>query len=235
MKGGAVCGTVLFLAGNFQQVGMVVTSASKAGFLTALYIVLVPIVGIFLKHKTHWNTWVSVAIAAIGLYFLCITANLDIQGSDLIVLIGALFWAIHILVIDRYVPALSQSDVLKLCMFQFAVGGILSLICALFFDGFFAPEGLAWADIVQVLPALLYAGILSTGAGFTLQAVGQKYANPSAASIIMSLEAVFSVVGGFLILNESFTGRETLGCVLMFAAVILAQMPIGGNAKSKAN
>jgi drug/metabolite transporter (DMT)-like permease len=233
LKGGVACGVILFAAGNFQQVGLVVTTASKAGFLTALYIVLVPILGLFLKHKTHWNTWVGVAIAALGLYFLCVTETLDIQSSDFIVLIGALFWAFHILVVDRCVRECSRTDVMKLCVFQFMTSGILSLICSALFDGFFVPEGFGAVDVVRVAPAILYAGILSTGAGFTLQAVGQKYANPSAASIIMSLEAVFSVVGGFLILHERFTGRETLGCVLMFAAVILAQAPVGSGKKQR--
>ncbi|MDR0357207.1 MAG: DMT family transporter [Clostridiales Family XIII bacterium] len=226
LKGGIVCGLILFVAGNFQQVGLVVTTASKAGFLTALYIILVPILGIFLKHKTHWNTWVSVAVAAMGLYFLCITADLSFQVSDFIVLIGAMFWAVHILAVDKYVPALSQSDVMMLCVFQFATSGVCSMICSLLFDGFFVSGGFNLSGIVSILPAILYAGILSTGAGFTLQAVGQKYANPSAASIIMSLEAVFSVVGGFLILHERLTGREGLGCALMFAAVLLAQLPV---------
>ncbi|MDR2156542.1 MAG: DMT family transporter [Clostridiales Family XIII bacterium] len=226
VKGGVAAGGVLFLAGNFQQVGLVVTTASKAGFLTALYIVLVPILGMFLKHKTHWNTWVSVLIAAVGLYFLCITANLDISAGDFIVLIGALFWAVHILVINHCVQGLTQTEVMKLCVFQFMTSGILSLICALFFDGFFVSGTFDGADVLKVMPAILYAGVLSAGAGFTLQAVGQKYANPSAASIIMSLEAVFSVVGGFLILDERFTGREIFGCILMFAAVLLAQIPV---------
>jgi drug/metabolite transporter (DMT)-like permease len=228
---GIVCGGVLFLAGNFQQIGLVYTSASKAGFLTALYIVLVPILGIVLKHKTHWNTWVSVLIAAVGLYFLCITGGFTIQFGDFVVLIGALFWACHILVIDHFVEGLSQHGVLKLCVAQFLVAALLSLIASPLLDPLFIVEAFDPSGIIAALPAILYTGILSTGVAFTLQAVGQQGLNPSAASIIMSLEAVFSVIGGMLLLGEVLTIREWAGCALMFSAVILSQLPV---AQSKA-
>jgi drug/metabolite transporter (DMT)-like permease len=227
IRAGALCGGVLFFAGNFQQVGLVTTTASKSGFLTALYIVLVPILGIFLKHKTHWNTWVSVLIAAGGLYFLCVTNDMQIAAGDLIVLVGSLGWATHVYAIDHFVKAFNQADVLKLCALQFLFAGVAAFICAPFLDGFFSPEPLTLTAVSDVLVSILYAGIASTGIGFTLQAVGQKYANPSEAAIIMSLEAVFSVIGGMIILGEKMSGREILGCVLMFAAVILAQLPIG--------
>ncbi|MDR1068915.1 MAG: DMT family transporter [Clostridiales Family XIII bacterium] len=227
IKAGALCGGILFFAGNFQQVGMVTTTASKSGFLTALYIVLVPILGIILKRKTHWNTWVSVLIAAGGLYFLCVTNDMQIAPGDLIVLIGSLGWATHVYAIDHFVREFNQSDVLKLCALQFLFAGAAAFICAPFFDGFFNPAPLTLAAVSDVLVSILYAGIASTGIGFTLQAVGQKYANPSEAAIIMSLESVFSVIGGMIILGEKMSGREILGCVLMFAAVILAQLPIG--------
>lgn len=241
LKGGFACGLVLFLAGNFQQIGLVFTTASKAGFLTTLYIVLVPILGMLLKHKTHWNTWVSILIAAVGLYFLCITESLDVQPGDLIILLGALFWASHILVVDRFVQSLSQIEVMKLCAIQFAVSAAFSLIFvpvdACFIGNNFSADALrtiftngfgffSWSAVISVLPALCYSGFLSTGAGFTLQAVGQKYANPSTASIIMSLEAVFSALGGMVILGEMLTVREWFGCFFMFVAVILAQLPI---------
>jgi drug/metabolite transporter (DMT)-like permease len=224
--GGVICGLVLFMASNTQQVGMVYTSASKAGFLTTMYIVLVPILGIFLRHKTHWNTWVSVLVAVVGLYFLSITNGLTMQLGDLVVLLSAMFWACHILVIDHYAPKLRYTDLIRLCAIQFITAGILSFVCMPLFDHFFVAAEFKAEVLLAVAPALLYAGILSTGVGFTLQAIGQRHANPSAASIIMSLEAVFSVVGGMLILNEILNGREILGCILMFAAVILAQLPI---------
>jgi drug/metabolite transporter (DMT)-like permease len=222
LQGGICCGLILFGGTNFQQIGLVFTTASKAGFITALYIVLVPILGIFLKHKTHWNTWTSVFIAAVGLYFLCLSETFVIQPGDLVILIGAAFWAMHILFIDHFVAYVSA---VKLSCIQFMVCSLLSFIVCPFADGFFSPDTHI-SGALQILPAILYTGVLSSGVGFTLQAVGQKYANPTAASIIMSTEAVFGVIGGFLLLHERLTQRELLGCVLMFAAVILAQLPV---------
>jgi drug/metabolite transporter (DMT)-like permease len=226
LKAGVLCGAILFIAGCLQQTGLVFTTASKAGFLTALYIVIVPILGIALRHKTHWNTWVSVLIAVLGLYLLCMTEGFSMQAGDLITLIGAFFWACHILVIDRYVGGLSRRDVMRLCIVQFLVAALLSMVAAVFFDRLFVPGGFSADAFLDALPALLYAGILSTGVAFTLQAIGQQGLAPSAASIIMSLEAVFSVLGGMLILGETLTGREMLGCAALFAAVILSQLPV---------
>jgi drug/metabolite transporter (DMT)-like permease len=225
LQGGLLCGLVLFAGSNFQQIGLVFTTASKAGFITALYIVLVPIFGIFLRHKTHWNTWTGVLLAAAGLYFLCITESLSIDPGDLVILFGAAFWAVHILVIDRFVR---RTSAIRLSCIQFIVCGALSLAIMPFADShLMTMPALSLEGVRAALPAILYTGVLSSGAGFTLQAVGQKYANPTAASIIMSTEAIFGVIGGFLLLGERFTGREMLGCVLMFAAVILAQLPFG--------
>jgi drug/metabolite transporter (DMT)-like permease len=229
LRGGLVCGVILFAGSNFQQVGLVFTTASKAGFITALYIVLVPVFGIFLRHKTYWNTWVGVLIAAVGLYCLCLTETFSAAPGDLIILFGAAFWALHILVIDYFVRRVGA---VRLSCLQFAVCGVLSLIVMPFLDPrFTAVPALSLENIIAALPAILYTGVLSSGAGFTLQAVGQKYANPTAASIIMSTEAVFGVIGGFILLGERFTRREMLGCVLMFAAVILAQLPLGARPK----
>jgi drug/metabolite transporter (DMT)-like permease len=229
VQGGALCGSVLFAASNFQQMGLVFTTASKAGFITALYIILVPIFGIFLRHRTHWNTWAAVLLAAVGLYCLCLTESLSIAPGDLVILVGAGFWALHILVIDHFAP---RVDVVKLSCGQFLVCGFLSLIVMPFADAYFAGS-FTLENVIAILPAMLYTGILSSGAGFTLQALGQRYANPAAASIIMSTEAVFGVMGGFLILGERLTRREGLGCVLMFAAVILAQLPVKGLGRRK--
>ena len=224
---GALCGGVLFVAASLQQIGMVDTEASKAGFLTALYIVLVPIFGIAIRHKTHWNTWVSVLLASAGLYFLTIADSLVVQPGDAALLIGAVFWACHILVIDHLVAGLSQTEVMKLCVVQFAVAAGLAFLAAPFLDGFYNTDSFNIQAIINALPTVLYVGVLSTGVAFTLQAIGQQGLNPSAASIIMSMEAVFSVFGGMLLLQEMMTGREVVGCILMFVAVILSQLPVG--------
>jgi len=222
--GGALSGFVLFIATNLQQVGMVTTSASKAGFITTLYIVLVPILGIALRQKTHWNTWLSVAIAAVGLYLLCISEAFTITSGDMLLLACALFWALHILCVGHFVLKLGEGEVIRLCVVQFLVGAVLSLVCAPLFDFYFVPVPLSLDSICQVLPEIAYAGFLSSGVAFTLQAVGQKYARPAPAALIMSLEAVFALLGGFVILNEVLAGREITGCILMFAAVVLAQV-----------
>ncbi|MDR2295877.1 MAG: DMT family transporter [Clostridiales Family XIII bacterium] len=232
LQGGLLCGLVLFAGSNFQQIGLVFTTASKAGFITALYIILVPIFGIFLRHKTHWNTWTGVLLAAAGLYCLCVTESLSIDPGDLVILFGAAFWAVHILVIDHFVR---RTSAIRLSCMQFLVCGAFSLAVMPFADAhFMTSPALRLESVLAALPAILYTGVLSSGAGFTLQAVGQRYANPTAASIIMSTEAIFGVIGGFLLLGERFTGRELLGCVLMFAAVILAQLPLGGREAARA-
>jgi drug/metabolite transporter (DMT)-like permease len=226
IKEGLVCGTVLFFGQGLQQAGIVYTTASKAGFLTALYIVLVPIIGVFLKKRTHWNTWVSVVIAAAGLYFLSVTADFTILPGDLVLLIGAVMWATHILVTDHYVASLDQQGIYRLVTVQFVTCSALSFIMAPFLDMKLVPIPLTADIFVQVLPALIYAGCISAGIGFTLQAIGQKHINPSAAGIILSLEAVFAAIGGAVILGERLPARELLGCGLMFGAVILSQIPV---------
>jgi drug/metabolite transporter (DMT)-like permease len=226
LKGGVLCGVVLFLGQALQQVGMVYTTASKAGFLTALYIVLVPIISIFLKKHTHWNTWVSVAVAALGLYFLSITAAFTILPGDLVLLIGAALWATHILVTAHYVPSLDQQAIYRLVTIQFITCAVLSFALAPFIDMKLVPIPLTPDILAQALPALLYAGCISAGVGFTLQAIGQRRINPSAAGIILSLEAVFGAIGGAALLSERLSARETLGCALMFTAVILSQIPV---------
>jgi drug/metabolite transporter (DMT)-like permease len=236
LTGGLICGLILFMGSNLQQTGMVFTTASKAGFITTLYIVLVPILGIALKHKTHWNTWASVAIALAGLYFLCLTEGLALQTGDLYLLVCALFWAGHILAVDHFINGLTQREVMKLCVIQFATCGVLSLAAAPFLDGFFMRVPLSLEGVSFALPEIAYAGILSTGVAFTLQAVGQRYANPSAAAVIMSLEAAFGLLGGVVLLHEALSGREVVGCVLMFVAVILAQLTLTqGRLEQKGN
>ncbi|MDR2957356.1 MAG: DMT family transporter [Coriobacteriales bacterium] len=225
VKAGVICGLFLFIGGALQQVGLVFTSASKAGFLTALYIVLVPVLGIIVRNKTHWNTWIGVVMAFAGIYFLSITKSLTIEPGDLIIIIGAFFWAGHILAVDRFVGAISQREVLKFCVVQFIFAGSLALLATPWLDAFFVDRVFDLPTIYQAAVPILYAGILSTGVAFTFQAIGQQGLPPAAAAIIMSLEAVFSVLGGMVLLHEVLSGRELFGCLLMFAAVIVAQLP----------
>lgn len=226
--GGICCGAILFLASSAQQLGMYMgTSAGKAGFLTACYILLVPIISLFLKKKCGWNIWVGMGITVIGLYLLCMTDSLRFQASDLMVLLCALLFAIHILVIDYFSPLV---DGVRLSCIQFLVCGILSMIPMFFVEMQHSLSGIVvWAQNLQSLGAwipILYAGILSCGVGYTLQIIGQNGLNPTLASMLMSLESVFSVLAGWLILQEKMELRQLGGCALIFAAILLAQMPV---------
>lgn len=226
--GGICCGTVLFLASSAQQLGMYMgTSAGKAGFLTACYILLVPILSLFLKKKCGWNIWVGMGITVIGLYLLCMTDSLRFQASDLMVLLCALLFAIHILVIDYFSPLV---DGVRLSCIQFLVCGILSMIPMFFVEMQHSLSGImVWVQNLQSLDAwipILYAGILSCGVGYTLQIIGQNGLNPTLASMLMSLESVFSVLAGWLILQEKMGFRQLGGCALIFAAILLAQIPV---------
>lgn len=213
----AVCGCVLFCASIFQQVGLVSTSAGKTGFITALYIVLVPVFSVVLKHRPGLKCWIGVVLGTIGLYFLCITSSFTIAPGDLIVLIGAGFWAAHILVIDYFAPKVS--DPVKLSMYQFVVVAGISLV------GSLALEEISISAIIDCAIPILYAGVLSGGVGFTFQILGQRYTNPTVASLILSLESVFAAVFGFLLLREIMSPREIAGCILMFVAIIVSQLP----------
>jgi drug/metabolite transporter (DMT)-like permease len=225
LKGGVICGCVLYVASNLQQIGMVTTVASKAGFITTLYIVLVPLLGIAFRHKTRWNTWASVALAVAGLFLLCISEAFSVAPGDAILLASALFWALHILFVDRYVATLLQDEVVLLCVIQFSVCSLLSLL-SMPLDSLFVTVPDMLAAVFGSALEIAYAGVLSTGVAFTLAAIGQKYANPSAAAVVMSLESVFGLLGGVVLLGEMLSGREATGCVVMFAAVMLAQLPM---------
>ncbi len=218
--GGLVCGVVIFFAFNLQQLGLVSVDAGKTGFITALYIILVPILGIFLKHKTSLFTWMAAVIGVFGLYFLCITEDFTIMRGDIIVMIGAFFWAAHILCIDHFAP---KVNILKLNAYQFLIAGIMSLIVAPF------TGDITLAGALDAAPAILYAAIFSTAIAYSFQAYGQRGLNPTVASIIMSTEALFAVIFGGIFLHETMTFREIIGCALMFAAVILAQIPPPGS------
>ena len=217
LLGGVCCGLALGVASCLQQVGMQYTTVGKAGFLTALYIVIVPILGLFFRRKAGAKLWVSVAIAIVGLYLLCMSGSLRLQLGDFLVLLCALAFSVHIMVIDHFT---TQVDGVQMSCIQFFVAAAFSAVCMLFTEGVPDPGAVAisWVPI-------LYAGVLSSGVGYTLQIVGQKGVNPTAASLVLSLESVISVLAGWVILGERLSVREGAGCVLMFGAIILAQLP----------
>lgn len=223
LTGGVIAGIVMFFAANLQQVGLVYTNAGKTAFITALYILLVPIIGVFLKHKTNINNWIGAVIGAAGLYFLCVTTQFTVAAGDIIVFIGAFGWAAHILVVDHFAP---KVDIIRLMCIQFLISGILSLIVAIL------TEEIILSDILSCSSGLLYTGIMSTALAFTLQGIGQKNANPTTASILLSTESFFGAVCGFIFLHEVMSGRELIGCILMLIAVILAQLPSKQKVKS---
>lgn len=226
--GGISCGTAMAVATNLQQMGMFLGSgAGKAGFLTACYILLVPVLGLFLHKKCGWNVWIGIAIAVAGLYLLCIHGDFSIQFSDFLVLLCALVFAVHILVIDHFTVLV---DGVRLSCAQFFVCGILSAVPMFFVDMGHSAAGIrAWlpalADFSAWLP-ILYVGVLSCGVAYTLQIIGQRDVNPATASLLMSLESVFSVLAGWVVLGEVLRMREILGCVLILGAVVLAQLPL---------
>lgn len=212
---GIVAGFVLYGGASLQQLGMHDTTAGKAAFITGLYIVLVPILGIFLKHYIHIGTWVGVAISITGLYLLCVTEKFTIMRGDLFELAGALFWTIHILLINHFTK---KVDVLKLSCIQFTTCSILSLSTAFIF------EKITVASLQSVAIPILYGGICSVGIAYTLQAIGQKHSQPTHAAIIMSMETVFASLGGFILLNENMGVREYTGCAFMLAGMLVSQL-----------
>ena len=216
LAGGVCCGLALCAASCFQQFGIQYTTVGKAGFITAFYIIIVPVISLFFGKKCGILVWVSVLLALGGLYFLCITESFRIGTGDILVFICAFLFAVHILVIDyftRYV------DGVKMSCIQFFVCGAVSGIAMLLF------ETPSLSAVLNAWQPVLYAGVLSSGAGYTLQIIGQKGMNPTVASLILSLESVVSVLAGLLILGQTLSGREVLGCVLMSAAIVLAQLP----------
>lgn len=217
LAGGLSCGVMLCIASNFQQFGISFTTVGKAGFITALYIILVPLLGLFMKKKVGLKIWMGVVLSTIGLYLLCMTSErFSLAKGDFLVLICAGFFSLHILLIDHFSP---KCDGVRMSCLQFLVCGILSMAAAFLFE---SPN--LQAIFAGWLP-ILYAGVLSCGVAYTLQIVGQKNMDPTVASLILSLESVFSVLAGWLILNQTLSARELLGCVLMFGAIILAQLP----------
>ena len=216
LYGGISCGICLCLASNFQQFGIKYTTVGKAGFITACYIVIVPIIGLFLKKKCSPFIWAAVVMALIGLYLLCITDGFSIGKGDFLVMVCAVLFSVHILVIDYFSP---KVDGVKMSCIQFFVCGVLSAIPALLFEN---PQ---ISSILAAWQPILYAGVMSCGIAYTLQIVGQKNMNPTVASLILSLESCISVLAGWLLLGQSMSLREIIGCIIMFGAIILAQLP----------
>lgn len=211
---GLVAGFILFVGSALQQVGIIYTSVANAGFITSLYIVMVPVLGIFLRQKIGLQIWLGVILASFGLYFLSIEDSLTLSKGDFLQLVGALFWALHVISIGYYSP---RFDALFLSLLQFATAGILSLIVAL------AMEDINFAFILDGWLPIFYAGVISTGVGFTLQVVAQKRAGAAQAAILLSTEALFAALGAWLILGETMTERKIFGASLMFIAFLLAQ------------
>ncbi len=223
ITGGIACGILLCVASNLQQFGIMYTSVGKAGFITAMYIVIVPVLGIFLGKKAGAKIWCGVAIAVAGLYLLCMTeSGFSIQKGDLLLMLCALIFSLHILTIDHFSPMV---DGVKMSCIQFFTSGILSGI------GMLLTETPRMTEILAAWMPILYAGVMSCGVAYTLQIIGQKGMNPTVASLILSLESVISVIAGWIILHETLSAKEMIGCVLMFAAIILVQLP--GKNKSK--
>ncbi len=215
LGGGGLAGLFLFAGASLQQVGLVYTTAGNAGFITGLYVVIVPIMGLALRQRTNSGTWLGAVLAAAGLYFLSISEQFTIAWGDLLELIGAVFWAAHVLIIGWLSP---RMDALKLAITQFAACSILSLITAV------AIETMTWSGLQQAAIPILYGGLGSVGVAYTLQVVAQKDAPPAHAAIFLSLEAVFAALGGWWLLNEILSPRALFGCGLMLAGMLLSQL-----------
>lgn len=215
--GGICCGVCLFVASCLQQYGIKETTVGKAGFITAMYMIIVPVFGIFIGKKTNLRIWIAVALACAGMYLLCMTsADLRLQKGDILVFACAICFAFHILTIDYFSP---KVDGVKLSCIQFVTCAVLSTVCMFLFES---------PDIENIIAAwlpILYAGAFSSGVAYTLQIIGQKGLNPTVASMIMSLESVISVIAGWIILGQALSKREMLGCVISFVAIILVQLP----------
>lgn len=216
VTGGVCCGLVLCSAALLQQYGILYTTVGKAGFITTLYIILVPFFGIFLRKKIPGKVWIAAAIAALGMYLLCMSEKLVLGRGDALVFLCAILFSVHILVIDYFSP---KADGVELSCIQFLTAGIVAGVGAVIFE---EPH---LQDFIDGIIPLAYAGILSSGVAYTLQVIGQKDMDPTVASLILSLESVVSMLAGWIILGQVLSPKELSGCVLVFAAVILVQLP----------
>lgn len=216
IKGGILAGIVLFIAFSINQYCMIYADAGKAGFITSLYILFVPVIAIFLKHKLNKNVQISIIIALIGLYLLCAKGTMQFEFWDILLLVSAFFFALHIITVSHYSK---KSDAIKLSIIQFLTAGVLSLPLMFLF------ETPTMALILAGWKPILFIGVLVTGVAYTLQIFGHKATKPVLATLILSSEAVFAVLGGMLILGETLNIKEILGCIVMLFAIILSQIP----------
>lgn len=212
---GICAGILLFIAAALQQVGLVYTTAGKAGFITGIYVVFVPLLGLLLGKRASLGTWIGVALAVAGLYLLSVEGSFQLNLGDALELAGALFWALHVIALAYLSPRTSP---VQLAMVQFYVCGVCSLVIAAFFE----PANMA--GIYAAYQALIYGGVISVGAGYTLQVLLLQRANPTHASILLSMEAPFAALGGWLFLQEILSLRALLGCGLMLAAILITQL-----------
>lgn len=213
--GGILCGTALMIASGFQQFGIMKTTVGKAGFITAMYIIIVPVLGAFVGKKIRPLIWLCVLIAAVGLYLLSMSGSFELQTGDGLCLVCAFGFAVQIMLVDHFVDDL---DGVRLSAIQFLTASVLGLVMMILF------EHPSWRALYEARMSLLYTGIMSSGVAYTLQIIGQRGLNPTIASLIMSLESVISAVAGFVFLHQTFTSRELIGCILMAAAIVLAQL-----------
>lgn len=226
LLGGLLCGIFLTVAANFQQFGIAyypdgVASEARAGFLTALYVILVPLFSIFVGKRPGMHLLLAVAVATAGVYLLCLSDGLGgIYIGDIFLFCCAIAFSIHIFAVNRFV---SNVDGILLSALQFLTCGVLSALLSLIF------EDISWSNVLAATPQILYLGIASSGIAYTLQIIGQKFAEPTVASISMSLESVFAALGGWLIAGNALSGRELFGCALVFVAIVLAQIPFQRN------
>lgn len=224
LKGGICCGLAICAASLCQQIGIMETTVGKAGFITTLYIIIVPVFGMFLRKKVPGKVWIAAAVAAVGMYMLCINESFSVSRGDAFVFLCAIIFAVHILVIDYFSP---KTDGVALSCIQFYTAGIICTAAA------FAVETPTWGQFVSGIVPILYAGVMSCGVAYTLQIIGQKNVEPTVASLILSMESVVSVLAGWVILGQELSSKELAGCVLVFAAVILVQY--NGRAQKRRN
>ncbi len=223
LRAGIFCGIVLTIASTLQQFGIVYTTVGKAGFITTLYIIFVPMAGVLFGKKPSAVVWVAAVMAAIGMYFLCMSEDFSVNFGDVLIFICALFFTVHIMVIDHYSP---KTDGVIVSCIQFFVCGVICM------SGAFVWGNPAWSQLTSGATALLYAGVMSCGVAYTLQIVGQNGVNPTVAALLLSLESVVATVAGvlayrlgFLSTDQTMTARQVIGCVIVFLAVVLVQLP----------
>lgn len=216
IKGGICCGVVLAIASSLQQIGILYTTVGKAGFGTALYIIIVPFMAVFLHKKIPGRVWLAAIIAIVGFYLMCVSETLSLNKGDLLVLLGAFMWSVHIHVVDHFAP---RANGVMMSSIQFAISSLICLTCSLLF------ETISVSTLIVGAGPILYAGVMSCGIAYTLQIVAQQNVEPALACLIMSLESVVSALAGWVILGETMVVIEIIGCILVFTGVIIAQLP----------